>query len=76
MTVKLTVICTKSENGAYVAVCPDVDGCYTQADTYEEAIENLSELVELTITEDLDEDDKTYLKNIGSRIISEIEVVL
>ena len=74
MSIKLTVLCAKEESGAYVAVCPDVDGCFTQADTYEDAIKNLTELVAHTVREDLDGDDRAFLARQGKKIITEIEI--
>jgi predicted RNase H-like HicB family nuclease len=36
-------------------MCPELKGCYTQGDTYEKALENLKELVTISIKENLDE---------------------
>ncbi|MDR3021021.1 MAG: type II toxin-antitoxin system HicB family antitoxin [Treponema sp.] len=49
MTAKLSMICSKQSNGAYFAICPEIKGCFTQGDTYEEAYTNLKELVDITI---------------------------
>ena len=56
MTEKLSMICSKQSNGAYFAICPELKGCFTQGDTYEEAYANLKELVEITIREDMTEE--------------------
>ena len=53
MTIKLSMVCSKQSNGAYFAICPEIKGCYTQGDTYEDAYENLKELVEITIREEM-----------------------
>jgi len=53
MIAKLSMVCTRQSNGAYFAICPEVKGCYTQGDTYEEATANLKELVDITLKEDL-----------------------
>ena len=55
MKAKLSVICKRQSNDSYFAMCPELEGCYTQGDTYEEALENLRELVTITIKENLDE---------------------
>lgn len=55
MRAKLSVICKKQSNDSYFAMCPELTGCYTQGDTYEEALENLRELVMISIKENLDE---------------------
>ena len=52
VTAKLSMICTLQSNGAYFAVCPEVKGCFTQGDTYEEAAASLQELAEITVREE------------------------
>ena len=52
---KLSVICKKQSNDSYFAMCPELKDCYTQGDTYEEALKNLRELVTAAIQENLDE---------------------
>jgi predicted RNase H-like HicB family nuclease len=51
MTVKLSVICREQSNGSYYAECPELDGCYTQGDTYEDALQNLRALAVDIITD-------------------------
>ena len=55
MKAKLSVICKKQSNDSYFAMCPELKDCYTQGDTYEEALANLRELVTIAIKENLDE---------------------
>ena len=64
MIAKLSMICSVQNNGTYFAICPELKGCFTQGDTYEEAYTNLKELVNITIKEELAEDEKKscYLK--------------
>ena len=76
MTAKLSMICSKQSNGAYFAVCPEIKGCFTQADTYEEACANLIELVETTIREDLTEIDVEEIILSKNKIFSEFEVAV
>jgi predicted RNase H-like HicB family nuclease len=42
----LPVIVEKDEDG-YYASCPSLQGCYTQADTYEEILENIKDAISL-----------------------------
>lgn len=37
------------DNDGYVATCPDLQGCYTQGDTYEQALENITSAIKLHI---------------------------
>ena len=48
------VIISKDEHGYYV-YCPDLPGCQTEGDTYEEALINIKDAIELyleTLTDD------------------------
>jgi predicted RNase H-like HicB family nuclease len=75
MKTNLAVICTKQSNGTYFAICPEVKGCFTQANTYEEAITNLRELTEQTLLE-MQNDEKDTIINFQNRIFTELEVAI
>lgn len=47
-TYKFSVIVEKDSDG-YFALCPELHGCYTQGDTYEEALENIKYAIRLHI---------------------------
>jgi len=76
MTAKLSMICSKQKNGSYFAVCPEIKGCYTQGDTYEEAFANLKELVEITVKEDLTEEERSSIIQSTTKIFSEFEIAV
>jgi len=76
MTAKLSMICSRQSNDTYFAICPEIRGCFTQGDTYEEACANLKELVEITIKEDLTEEDIENITQSKSKIFSEFEVAV
>ena len=76
MTARLSVICSKQNNGTYFAVCPEIKGCFTQGDTYEEAFSNLRELVEITIKEDLTEEERQNILQTTAKIYSELEIAV
>ena len=44
---KFQVIITRDEDGLYVASCPALKGCHTEGKTYEEALKNIQEAIEL-----------------------------
>ncbi len=46
---RYTVVIEKDEEGIYVASCPTFPGCHTQGDTYEEAMENIKDAINLNI---------------------------
>ena len=76
MTAKLSMICSKQSNGTYFAICPEIRGCFTQGDTYEEAYVNLIELVQTTIREELTEKDIEDILMTKNKIFSEFEIVV
>ena len=43
---KFKVILEKEREGGYSVTIPALEGCYTQGDTFEEAIENAKEAIE------------------------------
>jgi len=46
---KFTVVVERDEDGLYVASVPLLQGCYTQGQTYEEALENIKDAIRLHI---------------------------
>jgi predicted RNase H-like HicB family nuclease len=45
-TYRFSIVVEKDEDG-YYAFCPELQGCYTQGDTYEEAMENIKDAIRL-----------------------------
>ncbi len=43
--ITLPVVIEKDEEG-YFAYCPSLQGCYSQADSYEEIIENIKDAIQ------------------------------
>ena len=60
------VILEEDEAGGYVVVNPSLEGCYSQGETIEEALENIKEATELCLE---DAKDKIKLKNISLHLI-------
>jgi predicted RNase H-like HicB family nuclease len=46
---KFTVVVERDEDGLYVASVPSLPGCYTQGETYDEALENIKDAIRLHI---------------------------
>jgi predicted RNase H-like HicB family nuclease len=49
---RFTVIVEKDEDG-YFAYCPELQGCYTQGDTFEEAMANIRDAIKLHVEDRL-----------------------
>jgi predicted RNase H-like HicB family nuclease len=52
-TYRFSVVIEKDEEG-YFAFCPELQGCYTQGDTYEEALENIKDAIRLHVEDRLE----------------------
>ena len=64
MEYEFTVVIEKDEDGRYLAICPALQGCYTEGETREEAIEMIKDAIKLNILARQDE---------GEPVIEEIE---
>jgi predicted RNase H-like HicB family nuclease len=49
-TYRFSIIIEKDRDG-YFAMCPELQGCYTQGETYEEALKNIKDAVMLHLTD-------------------------
>ena len=49
---RFPVVIEKDEDG-YFAFCPELQGCYTQGDTYEEALRNIEDCIRLHVEDRL-----------------------
>ena len=50
---KLSVVIEKDKDG-YFAYCPELQGCYTQGKTYEEAVKNIKDAIKLIIEDKIE----------------------
>ena len=50
---RFSVIIEKDRDG-YFAFCPELEGCYTQGNTYEETLENIKDAIRLHIEDRLE----------------------
>lgn len=56
MSYKVSVVIEKDEHG-YYAYCPELEGCQSQGDSFEEVITNIKEAIEFYL-ETLSEEEK------------------
>ncbi len=54
---RFSVVIEKDKDG-YFAFCPELQGCYTQGDTYEDALENIEDAMSLHVTDRLESGDE------------------
>ena len=69
----LPIIIERDKDG-YFATCPELQGCYSQGDTYEEALENIKDAVTLHLQDRFYEKEK--LPDTRSVSLSTIHITL
>ncbi len=69
----LPVVIQKDEDG-YFAMCPALEGCYSQGDTYEEALENIKDAIRLVL-QDMEEYEE-LVSDINSFSLIAVEVTV
>jgi predicted RNase H-like HicB family nuclease len=62
MSYKVSAVIEKDEHG-YYAYCPELEGCQTQGDSFEDVMKNIKEAIELYIETLAEEDRKNYLSH-------------
>lgn len=67
-------IIIESDKDGYFTFCPELQGCYSQGDTYEEAMENIKDAIKLHV-EDLIKS-KESLPKFDSISFSTVEVAV
>ena len=66
-----TVLIEQDEDGLYVAKVPDIQGCYTQGKTIQQAMERVQEAIQVCL--EADKDEHHQMKFIG---LQQVEVRL
>lgn len=67
------VIVEQDEDGVFIASVPSLQGCYTEADTYEEVINNIKDAIKLHLKARQSKSsafDDTFLEFVGIKNIS------
>jgi predicted RNase H-like HicB family nuclease len=60
MNIKVSIVIEKDEYG-YYAYCPELPGCQSQGETFEEVNANIKEALELYVETLLEEEREQYL---------------
>lgn len=56
----LTVVIEKGETGRFLAICPTLQGCYTEGETIEEALELIKDAMKLHIEDRIENNEAIY----------------
>jgi len=70
---KFSVVIEKDSDG-YFALCPELQGCYTQGDTYEEALENIRDAIRLHIEDRIENGEEIPQSESVSLTLMEVAV--
>ena len=73
MSYKVSIVIEKDENG-YYAYSPELEGCQTEGSSYEEAIANIKEAIELYLETLTDDEKKAILSREILTTSLEVEV--
>ncbi|MEO5570612.1 MAG: type II toxin-antitoxin system HicB family antitoxin [Bacteroidia bacterium] len=57
---QFTVIIEKDEMGRYLAICPSLQGCYTEGETKEEALVLIKDAIRLHVEDSLEANEPIY----------------
>ena len=69
----VSVVIEKDEEG-YFAYCPELQGCYTQGETYEEVMENIKDAIRLHIMDRLEKGEEIPRVEIINLATVEVEI--
>lgn len=67
-------IITEQDESGYFATCPELQGCYSQGDTYEEVMVNIKDAITLHLQDRLAE--REELPEIKSVSLSTVHITL
>jgi len=69
---RFAIVVEKDKQG-YFGYCPELQGCYTQGETYEEVIENIKDAIKLHVEDRLTNNESVTTSEIIS--LSSVEVI-
>ncbi len=72
-TYKFSVVIEKDADG-YFASCPELQGCYTQGETYEDVLENIKDAIHLHIEDRIESSEEIPQSESVSLTLMEIAV--
>ena len=72
-TYRFSIVIEKNEDG-YFASCPELQGCYTQGDTYEEVMENIEDAIRLHVEDRLEDGEE--IPRAESVVLTSMEVAI
>jgi predicted RNase H-like HicB family nuclease len=72
-TYRFSIVIEKDKDG-YFAFCPELQGCYSQGASYEEALENIKDAIKLHVEDRIENQEE--MPQISSVSLSVVEVAV
>jgi predicted RNase H-like HicB family nuclease len=72
-TYRFSIVIEKDKDG-YFAFCPELQGCYSQGASYEEALENIKDAIKLHVEDRIESQEE--MPQISSVSLSMVEVAV
>jgi len=72
-TYRFSIVIEKDKDG-YFAFCPELQGCYSQGVSYEEALENIKDAIKLHVEDRIESQEE--MPQISSVSLSTVEVAV
>lgn len=76
ITRRFTVIIEPDEDGIFIATVPAIPGVVDQGETEEEALENIREALDFTITDMIERGEEIPPSDAGRRVMREVDLVV
>jgi predicted RNase H-like HicB family nuclease len=72
-TYRFSVVIEKDNEG-YYAFCPELQGCYTQGETYEEVLDNIKDAMRLHVEDRVENGEN--IQQVDSVILTSLELAI
>jgi predicted RNase H-like HicB family nuclease len=72
-TYRFSIVIEKDKDG-YFAFCPELQGCYSQGENYEEALKNIKDAIKLHVEDRIESQEE--VPQISSVSLSMVEVAI
>ena len=69
-----SVVLYPQPDGGYTVICPELQGCIAQGDTYEEALENIKDVIQALLDKIEDKQDFIDSLAVPNKIFTEVEI--
>jgi antitoxin HicB len=76
ITRRFTVIIEPDEDGVFIATVPAIPGVVDQGETEEEALGNIREASDFTITDMIERGEEIPPSDAGRRVVREVDLVV